>query len=132
MTMTDAPYTRLIIRDLRLDAFVGVFAAEEGGTQPVVVNLSATVMPPAGRLADDYTQVVWYARLAQGIRDIAARGHIRLVETFAEKIALLALEDARVFDVRVRVEKTAILPDAAAVGVEIMRRRETPVPASRA
>jgi dihydroneopterin aldolase len=50
-------------------------------------------------------------------------GHINLVETLAERVAEICLvpDDAR--DVRVRVEKLDIVPDAAAVGVEIHRKR---------
>jgi dihydroneopterin aldolase len=44
-----------------------------------------------------------------------------LLETLAEEIAAICLQDGRVRSVRVRVEKLDIFPDAASVGVEIER-----------
>jgi len=43
------------------------------------------------------------------------------VETLAERIAALCLDDARVRSVRIRVEKLDVFPDATSVGVEIER-----------
>jgi dihydroneopterin aldolase len=56
-----------------------------------------------------------------GVRELLSDRHIKLVETVAEEIAAMCLEDGRVSSVRVRVEKLDILPDAASVGVEIER-----------
>jgi dihydroneopterin aldolase len=44
-----------------------------------------------------------------------------LVETRAEDVAAMCLEDRRVLSARVRVEKLDILEDAQSVGVEIER-----------
>jgi len=67
--------------------------------------------------------VVDYGAIAGRVRAIAAAGHVRLVETLAERIAESCLEDPRVAIARVRVEKLDILPDASSVGVEVERRR---------
>jgi dihydroneopterin aldolase len=72
---------------------------------------------------DDLSRVVDYGKVAAATRAIVAAGHVRLVETLAERIAEAAFADPRVRQVRVRVEKLAVMPDAAAVGVEIERRR---------
>ena len=57
----------------------------------------------------------------EGIKAITGRGHVNLVETMAEDIAAMCLEDPRVRSVRVRVEKLDILENAESVGVEIER-----------
>ena len=58
-----------------------------------------------------------------GVRGIVAAGHVRLVETLAERIAEACLSDPRVHLARVRVEKLDIFADAASAGVVIERRR---------
>jgi len=116
-------YTKLIIRDLRLDMGIGVFAEEKGVRQPVLVNVQADVAAPKDWQSDDYAHVVCYARLTESIRDLARQPHIQLVETFAERIAVAALAMDGILGVTVRVEKTAVFPDVAAVGVEIRRER---------
>lgn len=116
-------FTRLIIRDLKLNVRIGVYEEEQVAAQPVLINLQADVIPPVNWQADSYADVVCYDTLAKGIRAIAAQGHVQLVETLAEKIAQLALSTPMINAVTVRVEKTAVIPDVAAVGVEIRRRR---------
>ena len=60
-------------------------------------------------------------QLADGVADIIGRGHVNLVETLAEDIAAMCLNDRRVLSARVRVEKLDILEHAQSVGVEIER-----------
>jgi len=61
--------------------------------------------------------------VAKSIRSIAARGHVNLVETLAEDIATMCLEDIRILSVRVRIEKLDVFADVESVGVEIERVR---------
>src|SRR3546814_2748442 len=61
--------------------------------------------------------------LVQIARDAVAAGHVRLVETLAERLADECLADRRVLSVRVRVEKLDVFADASSVGVEIERIR---------
>lgn len=112
----------VFLRDLMLDAAVGVWAHEKGRTQRVRVNLDLAVAEPGGPFPDRLDAVVCYDRLTRAVRDIVASGHVQLIETLAERIAEAALQDRRVASVRVRVEKLDIYPDAASVGIEIERR----------
>ena len=61
---------------------------------------------PVGR--DELARVVDYEKLAERVRGIVAAGHVRLVETLAERIAEACLADRRVHLARVRVEKLDI------------------------
>ena len=67
--------------------------------------------------------MVDYEALIERVRRLVASRHVKLVETLAERVAALCLEDPRVRSARVRVEKLDAIPDAAAVGVEIERIR---------
>ncbi len=120
----------VFLRDLLLDAAIGVYASEHGRRQRIRVNVDLAVeddgarplsRAPVGR--DALSRVVDYAAVAERVRAIVSAGHVRLVETLAERIAETCLEDPRVVVARVRVEKLDILPDAASVGVEVERRR---------
>ena len=116
-------YTKIIIRDLRLVMGIGVYPGEKSAHQPVLVNVEADVRVPEGGWQDSYDTVVCYEKVTQGIRTLAATEHIHLAETLAEEIANICLNTPGITGVMVRVEKTAIVPDAAAVGVEIYRSR---------
>ena len=111
----------VFVRDLKLDAHIGVHRHEEGRPQPIRVNIDLTVGEDSGPIGDRLEAVVDYEHVVNGIRAIVAEGHVKLVETLAERVAAFALEDRRVHAVRVRIEKLEIMPDAASVGVEIER-----------
>lgn len=110
----------VFIRDLVLSCRIGVHRHEEMRTQRVRINLDLAVRDDRD-LHDDLANVLCYERIANAVRELVASRHIRLLETLAEEMAAICLEDGRVRSVRVRVEKLDILADAASVGVEIER-----------
>ena len=113
---------RVFLRDMMLMAEIGVHAHEHGGAQRVRVNVDLLVEEGVGQ-EDRLVRVVDYERVATSVRAIVAAGHIKLVETLAERVAAACLEDGRVLQAVVRVEKLDVFPDTAAVGVEVTRRR---------
>jgi 7,8-dihydroneopterin aldolase/epimerase/oxygenase len=110
----------VFIRDLMLSCKIGVHRHEQAGTQRVRINLDLAVRDNRD-LHDDLANVVCYERITNAVRAVVSGRHIKLLETLAEEIAGICLEDARVRSVRVRVEKLDIFPDATSVGVEIER-----------
>lgn len=115
---------RMFIRDLALEAHIGVHAHEHGRTQRVRINLDLAVEDAAGAVGrDDLARVVDYERIVNAVRDAVTSEHVRLVETLAERLAQLCLADPRVAIARVTIEKLDVFPDAASAGVEIERRR---------
>lgn len=120
----------VFVRDLTLDAHIGVHAHEHAGTQRVRINLDLAVdddgaraVSRAGVGRDELSRVVDYETLADGVRALVASGHVMLVETLAERIAEVCLLDTRVHSARIRVEKLDVFADAVSAGVEIERRR---------
>lgn len=111
----------VFVRDLLLDAHIGVYAHEQGRTQPIRVNVDLTVSEAAH--SDKLANVVCYETVVNRIKALVASGHLNLVETLAERVAADCLEDERVTVARVRIEKLAAIPEAASVGVEIERAR---------
>jgi dihydroneopterin aldolase len=117
---------RLLVRDLVLTGRVGVHPHEHHAAQRVRVNLDLGVADGSGPVPDELAHVVDYEALIERIRQLVGSRHVNLVETLAEHIAELCLEDSRVRLARVRVEKLDAIADAAAVGVEIERHNPRP------
>ncbi|HEV7372531.1 dihydroneopterin aldolase [Arenibaculum sp.] len=120
---SDRSLVRVFVRDLVLDARIGVYAHEHGRTQRIRINIDLGADLPV-RGTDALADVVSYETVVTGVREIVASGHVNLVETLAEHIADRCLVDRRVRTVRVRVEKLDVFPDAASAGVEIERVAE--------
>ncbi|MBL8658979.1 MAG: dihydroneopterin aldolase [Rhodospirillales bacterium] len=110
----------VFIRDLVLLCCIGVHRHERTDHQRIRINIDLAVRDDRD-LDDDIANVVCYEKITMRVREIVASRHIKLVETVAEEIAAMCLEDLRVKSARVRVEKLDILPDAASVGVELER-----------
>ena len=110
----------VFVRGLEVEAGIGVYGHEHGRLQRLVIDATLTLEPRAvERLAD----TVNYETVAAAARAIAAEGHVGLVETFAERLALACLADGRVRRCAVRVEKPGALEGAAAAGCEIVLGR---------
>ena len=120
----------MFLRDMVLTASIGVHPHEHAAAQRVRINVDLGVEDDGARPlsrqpvgGDEMARVVDYEKLAERVRSIVAAGHVRLVETLAERIADACLADRRVHLARVRVEKLDIFADATSAGVEIERRQ---------
>lgn len=119
----------VFVRDLVLQASIGVHPHERDAPQRIRLNLDLAVEDDGARplsrpaaLRDELSRVVDYEAIANAARRIVAAGHVALVETLAERLAEACLTDRRVRIVRVRVEKLDAVDGAASVGIEIERR----------
>jgi dihydroneopterin aldolase len=109
--------TKVFVRGLKVEAWIGVYDHEHGRQQPLVIDVELDV---AASHCEQLGDTVNYETILKAAQDIAAEGHIDLVETFAERLAQACFDDGRVTRARVRVEKPlALAPHAAAAGVEI-------------
>lgn len=117
---------RVFVRDLEVQARLGVHPHEKAAPQRVLIGIELAVADdaaPHGVGADDLRRVVDYAEVVAIARGAVAGPHTLLVETLAERIAVAALGDPRVRQVRVSVAKPDAFQDTASVGVEIERCR---------
>ena len=110
---------RVFMHDLVLDVEIGVYTHEKGVTQRVRFSVDVDVIPTSVALDDNIDRAFDYDTIIQGIKDLVARGHINLVETLAEDVAMHCLAHPRASAVTVRIEKLDKEPGA--VGVEIRR-----------
>jgi len=116
-----APRRKIFVKGLVLDAYIGVYESEQGVTQPVRIDFEVDVIEPSNPVSDSLEDVVCYNKLTQGVKAIIAEGHIKLVETLAERIADLALSHPMVTAAYVRIEKPNAIAEASAAGVQITR-----------
>ncbi len=119
--MTEENLYQVFIRDLVLDCSIGIHDHEKESPQRVRLNIDLSVREYGDDLDDNYENVVCYEKIANGVKELIAQGHVNLVETLAENIAAICLRNKRVRTARIRVEKLDILADATSVGVEIER-----------
>jgi dihydroneopterin aldolase len=113
----------ILIRDLRVDALIGIHRRERHVKQTLSIDLEIGVPGTAVFASDKVADTIDYEQVALRIGELAASGHFRLVETVADRIAGLLVKDFGAPWVKVSVSKIGILPNAKFVGVTIERRR---------
>ena len=119
--MTD----RIIIRNLRVRATVGVNRWEKAAPQVVGVDLEIAVDAAKAAAADEIGATLDYKRVSQDITALAAGRAYELIETLAEAVASLVLEQHGAQWVRVTARKPYALRNARDVGVVIERGSRT-------
>ncbi|MEM8627692.1 MAG: dihydroneopterin aldolase [Pseudomonadota bacterium] len=115
---------RVFIKDLALQARIGVYDHERLSPQPVLINIDMRVPDDKPASSDDLDDVVCYHQVVQRVQALCADAdHINLLETLAEEIAEACFADRRVIATRIKVEKPAAIDVCVAVGIEIERLR---------
>jgi len=112
----------IVIRDLRVEASIGIYRRERYFRQTLSIDLDIGLPGTAVFSSDKVADTIDYAQVAIRVRELAASGHFRLVETVAERVAALLKEMGAPW-CKVSVAKLGILANAKFVGVTIERGR---------
>ena len=99
--MTD----RIALRGLRAVGHHGVYTEEREKGQPFVVDVVLDVDTRAAAVSDEVSDTVHYGELAQRVVAVVEGEPVNLLETLAQRIADVCLDDTRVDAVEVTVHK---------------------------
>ena len=116
---------RIFLREVLLDANIGIHDFERAGSQRLVINVDVFVpLAVSTPRHDRISEVLDYDFVRQTIRQRIALGHINLQETLVDDIAQALLAHPGVLAARVASEKPDVYEDVEAVGVEVFRIKE--------
>jgi dihydroneopterin aldolase len=113
----------ILIRDLRVEALIGIHRRERHVAQTLSIDLDIGLPSDAVFASDKVADTIDYEQVTLRIKALAASGHFRLVETFADRVAALLVGEFGAPWVMVSAAKIGILPNAKFVGVSIERRK---------
>ena len=99
------PADSIILKGLRVRARHGATEQERAAGQTFVLDVMARLDLAAAGLSDDLSETLDYGVLAEAIHDRVAGEQWNLIETVAERVADLVLEDPLVARVEVTVHK---------------------------
>lgn len=116
---------RLFVRNLVVDANIGVHAVEKEGAQRLSIDVDLYVpLAVSTPRHDRIHEVVDYDFIRLTIRHRVEQGHINLQETLVDDIARTLLAHPAVRAVRVASAKPDVYPDVDAVGIEVLHFKE--------
>ena len=117
-----APASDIVyIRDLRADCVIGVYAWERQVRQTLLIDLDLAADNRRPAATDRIEDALNYKAVAKRVVEYVGRSEFQLVETLAERLAEVLLEELKIPWVRVRVNKRGALRAAGDVGVVIER-----------
>ena len=117
---------RLFLRDYEIFINIGVHDFEKKAEQRVILNVDLYIPLAINTPThDQLNEVVDYDFMRETIREIAAKGHIQLQETFCDEIITAMLAHPKVLAARVSTSKPDVYPDCHSVGVEVFRIKQS-------
>jgi len=118
------PMDKIFIHALKTEAIVGIFDWERQVKQTVLMDLELSADIRKAALSDSIDDTVNYKRVAKRVLAFVAASQFHLVETLAEHVAMLMLEEFGVAWVGISLSKPGAIRNSRDVGVVLERDRE--------
>ena len=110
------------IRELEVQARIGVPDGERVQPQRLVLSLTMRPRHRFRELDDDLGRIVDYAAVAHEAQQFASQRVVKLIETFADELAMHLLQLFNLAEVCVEVRKF-VLPQTKYVAARVTRNR---------
>ena len=114
----------IFVHALKTEAIIGIFDWERQVKQTVVVDIEIGADIRKAALSDSIGDTLNYKRVAKRVLGFVEESKFHLVETLAEHIAMLLLEDFGVAWVRISLSKPGAIRSSRDVGVTLERNRD--------
>jgi dihydroneopterin aldolase len=113
----------LFLRDMTVFAIVGVNPEERVNRQPVVLNVELSCDLSASCRSDRLEDTINYKSLQDRILKEVESSSFFLIERLAQRVAELCLEDPRVQETVVTLDKPEALRATRSAAVRLVRKR---------
>ena len=111
----------VFVRDLRMDAVIGVFDWERQVRQQISIDLEMGTNVSVAASSDALADTLDYKAISNRIRELVENNQPQLVETLIELIAQTIMSEFSVPWLRITIAKPGAVRGSAAVGVTIER-----------
>jgi dihydroneopterin aldolase len=114
---------KIFIHALKTEAIIGIFDWERQVKQTVIVDIEISADVRKAALSDSIDDTLNYKKIAKRVLAFVESSQFHLVETLAEHIAMLILEDFGVAWVGLSLSKPGAIRNSRDVGVMLERDR---------
>ncbi|UZW60331.1 dihydroneopterin aldolase [Lysobacter enzymogenes] len=111
----------VFIEGLEIEAVIGIYDWEREIRQPLVFDLEMAFDNAVPAASDAIEHTLDYAAVCARITAFVADSRFGLVETLAERVAAIAIEEFGVRRVALKLTKPGAIRNARGVGVRIVR-----------
>jgi 7,8-dihydroneopterin aldolase/epimerase/oxygenase len=114
---------RIFLRGLTAECVIGFIDWERRVKQTVVVDLELPVDCRLAAVTDDVNDTVDYKKVSKRVLAFIEASEFKLVETLAQRLAMLILEEFALEWLRLSINKPGAIRNSRDVGVAIERSR---------
>ncbi len=111
----------IFITDLRADAIIGIYDRERVIKQTISVDLELSTSIKAAAKTDSIEDTFNYKLLSKRVEAYIQQSEFQLIETLAERLAELILDEFDVPWLKLTLHKVGALSNSGDVGVRIIR-----------
>jgi len=115
---------KIFITALKTEAIIGIFDWERQVKQTVIVDIEISADIAKAALSDSINDTLNYKRIAKRVLAFVEESKFHLVETLAQHIAMLLLDEFGVARVSLSLSKPGAIRSSRDVGVKLERDRE--------
>jgi dihydroneopterin aldolase len=116
---------KIFIHALKSEAIIGIYDWERQVRQTVLLDIEISADIRKAALTDSIDDTLNYKRVAKRALAFVEGSQFHLVETLAEHLAMLVLEEFGVAWVRITLSKPGAVRSSKDVGVALERHRES-------
>ncbi len=114
---------KIFIHALKTETIIGIFDWERQVRQTVLVDIEISADIRKAALTDSIDDTLNYKRIAKSVLAFVEASQFHLVETLAEHLAMLVLEEFGVAWVSINLSKPGAIRSSRDVGVALERDR---------
>ncbi|HEC19516.1 MAG TPA: dihydroneopterin aldolase [Gammaproteobacteria bacterium] len=111
----------IFLHDLTIETIIGIYDWERKEKQSIILDLDMAADIPRAAASDAIEDTLNYKAVAKRLIDFVGNSDFQLVETLAERVAAIVLDEFDVKWLRLRVNKKGAVRYAGDVGVIIER-----------
>lgn len=115
----------IYLRDLRIDAVIGIYDWERQMKQPLILDLEMATDIRKAADSDNIEDTLNYKNVAKRLMEFVSKSEFELVETLAERITEIVREEFNVPWVKLTLNKKGAVRGVRDVGIIIERGERT-------
>jgi dihydroneopterin aldolase len=112
---------KIFIRGLKTEAIIGIFDWERQIKQTVILDIEMSIDVRKAARSDSIEDTMNYKKVAKRVLTFVEESAFHLVETLAERTAMLILDEFAVAEVRIALSKPGAVRNSRDVGIILER-----------
>jgi len=115
---------KIIIEDLNVEAFIGIYQHEKENKQPLFITLELSVNLSKPALSDNINDTIDYDNVVSDVKSVLESKHFELIESAAMEIMRTLFKHHNCATIKIIINKPNAIADAVKTCIKMKRSRK--------